>query len=65
MLEIESLPVQVCCQACGTVSDVPPNRLLCGTCAGWRVDLVSGDELLLTRVELLDHQPATLNAGLS
>jgi hydrogenase nickel incorporation protein HypA/HybF len=63
MLEIEFLPVQVCCQSCGTISDVPPNRLLCGHCSGWRVDLVSGDELLLARVELLDHAAATVDEG--
>lgn len=57
-LEIEFLPVMVQCQTCGTISELPPNKLLCKQCAGWRVDLISGDELLLARVELLDHASA-------
>jgi hydrogenase nickel incorporation protein HypA/HybF len=53
-LEIESLSVQVRCRICGATCDVPPNRLLCAQCSAWRVDLITGDELLLARVELLD-----------
>ncbi len=63
MLAIEPLPVQVRCQTCDTVSEVPPNRLFCKHCAGWRVDLVSGDELLLAQVELLDHAATTSDEG--
>jgi hydrogenase nickel incorporation protein HypA/HybF len=63
ILEIASLPIQVRCQACDTISEVPPNKLLCEHCAGWRVDLVSGDELLLARVELLDHATSIVDAG--
>jgi len=58
ILEIEPLLVQVRCQLCAATSEVPPNRLLCGDCATWRVDLISGDELLLARVELLDAAEA-------
>ncbi len=54
-LEIESPSVQVRCRICGATSEVPSNRLLCAQCATWRVDLVSGDELLLARIELLEH----------
>jgi len=54
ILEIEDAPVQVRCKLCGATSDARPNRLLCGTCGAWRVVLVTGDEMLLARVELLD-----------
>ncbi len=52
---IETLPVQVRCRICATTSEVPLNRLLCADCGTWQVDIVSGDQLLLARVELLDE----------
>ena len=52
VLETESLPVRVRCQSCGAASDVPPNRLVCGACGDWHTELLSGDEMLLTSVEL-------------
>jgi Zn finger protein HypA/HybF involved in hydrogenase expression len=39
---------------------VAPNALLCGKCSAWRVELKSGDELMLKRVELaLDAEATT------
>jgi hydrogenase nickel incorporation protein HypA/HybF len=52
VLETESLPVRVHCQACGAASDVPPNRLVCGACGDWHTELLSGDEMLLASLEL-------------
>ena len=52
MLEIETMPVTVWCGACDAETEVAPNALLCGSCGTWRVDLRSGNELLLKRVEL-------------
>lgn len=51
-LELESLPVRVCCEQCGAETDAAPNRLLCGSCGDYHTRLLSGDELLLTSVEL-------------
>ena len=51
-LHIENLPVRVYCGACDIESAVAANRLLCDECGGWQTQVVSGDELLLTRVEL-------------
>ncbi len=51
-LELEETPVRVHCPACGKDSDAAANRLLCASCGGWRVRLISGDELLLRQVEL-------------
>ena len=51
-LVIEDLPVRVKCTQCGSESDAPPNKLLCGHCGDWRTTLVSGDELMLMSVEL-------------
>ncbi len=51
-LLIHSTPVRVRCSACGKESEVQPNHLVCGHCENWRTTLISGDELLLVRVEL-------------
>ena len=52
VLVIESLPVRVRCTQCGEKSDVAPNKLVCKHCGDWRTSLISGDELMLMRVEL-------------
>lgn len=52
-LELESLPIRVRCRSCHAESDATANRLLCGACGDWQTTIISGDELLLTRVELI------------
>jgi len=54
-LIIQSLPVRVRCKICHTESEVLINRMLCGQCGDWQTELISGDELLLERVELEVH----------
>lgn len=51
-LHIDNLPVRVHCKECDAESQVSANRLLCAQCGTWKTRLISGDELLLTRVEL-------------
>ncbi len=51
VIEIETIPVQVRCRICRTTSQRPPNRLICGGCGAWQVDLVSGNEMLLAWIE--------------
>ena len=51
-LIIRSTPIRVRCTTCDRESTAKPNRLVCGHCNDWRTELVSGDELLLIRVEL-------------
>ena len=53
-LDIEVAPVEVRCQVCDATSCVRPNRLLCATCGTWRVRLISGDEMLLASIEVMD-----------
>ncbi len=53
-IEIESMAVRVRCKLCGSTSVVRPNRLLCASCGDWQITLLSGDEMLLTGVELSD-----------
>lgn len=58
-LHIEPAALRVRCQTCGAESEAAPNRLLCGACGDWHTRLVSGDELLLERVELDIPEPLT------
>jgi len=51
-LEIERPPVAVFCRRCGGRSVVASNRLLCGQCGTWQVDVVQGEDLMLLTVEL-------------
>ena len=51
-LQIQMTPLKVKCTVCGKESTAKPNRMVCGHCKDWRTELLSGDELLLLRVEL-------------
>jgi hydrogenase nickel incorporation protein HypA/HybF len=51
-LAIEPMNIRVRCRSCGAETSALPNRLLCGACGDWHTDLLSGDELLLLRIEL-------------
>jgi hydrogenase nickel incorporation protein HypA/HybF len=51
-LIIERAQVRVQCLECGAQSPATATRLVCGSCGDWRVRVLSGEELLLTRVEL-------------
>jgi hydrogenase nickel incorporation protein HypA/HybF len=52
-LVINAIPVRVRCTVCEYETDALPNRLVCGNCGEWRTELISGNELLLERVELI------------
>jgi hydrogenase nickel incorporation protein HypA/HybF len=51
-LTVETVPVRVRCRSCGAETGVEPNRLVCGACSDWQVDVVAGEEMLLKRVEI-------------
>ena len=53
-LEIESQPIRIHCRDCGNENEAAANRLLCQNCGSYKVNLISGDELLLAQVELRD-----------
>jgi hydrogenase nickel incorporation protein HypA/HybF len=61
-LVIEAAPVVVHCNDCGARSEAASNRMLCGACNGYRVKMLSGDEMLLESVELslADATPAEM-----
>ncbi|MEQ1710339.1 MAG: hydrogenase maturation nickel metallochaperone HypA [Hyphomicrobium sp.] len=51
-LEIETGAIAVRCRTCGATGVATHNRLICGTCGEWRVDVTAGEELLLVRLAL-------------
>lgn len=51
-LVIETVPVRVRCRSCAAQTEAEANRLLCGACGDWQVDVIGGEEMLLTRVEI-------------
>ena len=51
-LVVETVPVRVRCRTCGAETEASPNRLVCGACGDWQVDVIGGEEMLLTRVEI-------------
>lgn len=57
-LQISAAPVAVRCSICGAETEAQANRLLCGSCGDFRTTVISGDEMILQRVEL-DTGPAT------
>ena len=51
-LTVETVPVRVRCRACAAETVAEPNRIVCGACDDWQVDVIAGDEMVLQRVEL-------------
>ncbi|MEN8132713.1 MAG: hydrogenase maturation nickel metallochaperone HypA [Pseudomonadota bacterium] len=51
-LVIESMSIKVRCSQCGAESEVLLNRLICSACGDFRTRVISGDEMLLSRVVL-------------
>lgn len=51
-LVVERVPLVVRCRDCEAEGPARPNRMLCAECNSYHVDVISGDEMLLARVEL-------------
>jgi hydrogenase nickel incorporation protein HypA/HybF len=58
-LAVESGGVRVTCLSCGATTETRPNRLICGSCGGFRTRLARGDELRLLRVEIRVAEPVS------
>jgi hydrogenase nickel incorporation protein HypA/HybF len=53
---IQSMPVRIRCKTCGEESEATLNNLTCPACGDWNTDLLSGDELLIERIEMQTAQ---------
>ena len=51
-LTVETVPVRVRCRKCVAETVAEPNRIVCGACGDWQVDVTEGEEMLLRRVEI-------------
>ena len=51
-LKIDIAPIVVSCRSCNAKSEATANDLTCKQCGNWQTDLVSGDEMILKRIEL-------------
>jgi hydrogenase nickel incorporation protein HypA/HybF len=51
-LVVEATPLRIRCRACSAEAEAAPNRLVCASCGDWQVDVLSGEDLLLKRVEI-------------
>jgi len=49
---IDEAEIVVRCSACESETSARPNRLICADCGDFRTTVVSGDEMILQRVEL-------------
>ena len=49
---IEEADITVHCNACGTDTAAKANRLVCGECGDFHTTVISGDEMILQRIEL-------------
>ncbi len=56
-LVVETAPVRVRCRSCGAETGAAPNRIVCGACGDWQVDVTAGEEMILKRVEI-ESEPA-------
>ncbi len=53
-LVIEQVPAVVECHDCGARTTLDMPILSCGTCEGFNVKLLSGEELLVVSIDLVD-----------
>ena len=51
-LVIEEIPITVLCRQCDKKSTVSSNNLTCQYCGNWQTQLISGDEMVLKRIEM-------------
>jgi len=54
-LVISAMPILIECSTCGHEGPAKANKLICENCHDWRVKLVSGDEMMLTSLDLDDN----------
>jgi hydrogenase nickel incorporation protein HypA/HybF len=59
---IEKTEIRVRCRGCGAETIATANRLVCGACGDWHTELLTGDEMVLLKVELERRKDAPVDA---
>jgi hydrogenase nickel incorporation protein HypA/HybF len=63
-ISVESVPVRIRCRSCGHVTDVGALPVFaCEDCAGFDAEIVSGEEFLITSLELEALSPGGPGQG--
>ncbi len=61
---VESVPARIRCRSCGNEADVGDLPVFaCGGCGGINVEVVAGEEFLVTSLELAEAVPAEEETG--
>lgn len=54
-LEVEDVPASILCKSCGAACELDDLPLfLCSACGGVDLDVVSGEEFMITAIDLLE-----------
>lgn len=53
-LEVESIPAALRCRSCAATTAISAPVLVCGTCQGTDVEIVAGEEFLITTLDLAE-----------
>jgi hydrogenase nickel incorporation protein HypA/HybF len=56
LLEIEDVPARIVCRSCGTHSRVTDFPFACPGCNGFDLDVVTGEELVVEALEVMNEQ---------
>ena len=57
---VESVPARIRCRSCDRCADVGDSpSFACGQCGGIEIEIVAGEEFLITSLELTDEGAAT------
>jgi hydrogenase nickel incorporation protein HypA/HybF len=51
-LDIDHVPARILCADCGATTQLEQLRMVCGSCDGTAVSVSTGEELLVTSIEL-------------
>jgi hydrogenase nickel incorporation protein HypA/HybF len=53
-LEVESIPAAIRCRSCAATTTISQPIMICGSCAGTDVEIVAGEEFLITTLDLAE-----------
>ena len=53
-LEVESIPAAIRCRSCAATTTISAPVLVCGSCSGADVEIITGEEFLLTTLDLAE-----------
>ena len=51
-LVVDHIPARISCRACGATTEIDRPILVCGSCDGTDVELISGDEFLVESIDV-------------